>query len=188
MRQLLPFLILLLAAGSAQADIEPVLDSNTAFYEGETLNYVIYPPEGFRMVDWDATADGYSFAFVPEDAVYEEADQVIGVNIFKIRGLAFEDVVTSDTAAVREHFGDEIAIWPVDSVFSASGQLLPTFYFNDPSRMLPNVMMAYVDGQTELLVLELVITDRATRLFAEDAFMECLRKIKVLPSAELGYE
>ena len=189
MKKLLTLLFLLpwwtLSAGAAA---ESTLDSNTAFYEGESLNYVVSPPDGYRMVDWEATGDGYSFAFIPKAQPYEEADLMIGVNIFKIRGLTFDEVVSGDTVALREHYGREISIWPVDSVYTASGQTVPTFFINDPARFIPNVMISYVDGQTEILVFELVISDRVARVRAEDAFIECLEKLKVLPAAELGYE
>jgi hypothetical protein len=181
-------MVALCLAVMAQAEVEPTLDSNTAFYEGESLNYVIYPPEGYQMVDWEATADGYSFAFIPKGQTYDKADLMIGANIFKIRGLKFEEVVTSDTTAIREHYGKDVSIWLVDSVFTASGQLVPTFFINDPAAFIPNVMISYVDGQTELLIFELIITTRVARIKAEDVLIECLEKLKVLPSAELGYE
>jgi len=188
MKQIVTILILALTcAVAAQAEVETTLDSNTAFYEGETLNYIIHPPTDFQMIDWEATADGYSFAFIPEGQSYDEADLMIGANIFKIRGLSFDEVIVGDTIELRKHYGDEVSIWPVDSVFTASGHLVPTFFINDPSAFIPNVMISYVNGETELLVFELVITDRAVRMKAEDAFIECLEKLKVLPSAELGY-
>ena len=189
MRQLPAILIFLFGfAALIQAEVEPILDSNTAFYEGETLNYIIYPPDDFRMVDWNTTVDGYSFAFIPRGETYEEADQIIGANIFKIRGLTFGEVIENDTATLREHYGGEVSIWLVDSVFTASGQLAPTFFINDPAAFIPNVMISYVDGQTEILIFELVVTDRAARLKAEDSFIECLEKLKVLSIGELGYE
>ena len=188
MKQIVTLLLVALScAVVAQAQTETTLDSNTAFYEGETLNYIVHPPTDFRMVDWEATADGYSFAFIPKGQSYDKADLMIGANIFKIRGLAFDDVIVGDTIALREHYGSEVSIWPVDSVFTASGQLVPTFFINDPARFLPNVMISYVNGETELLVFELVITERAVRVKAEDVFIECLEKLKVLPAAELGY-
>ncbi len=179
---------MLVATSQAGPKPEKGLDRNTAFYKGESLNYVIFPPDHFQMVDWEATGDGYSFAFIPTDQTYDHADLMIGVNIFKIRGLTFDEVVSGDTVALREHYGREISIWPVDSVYTASGQTVPTFFINDPARFIPNVMISYVDGQTEILVFELVISDRVARVRAEDAFIECLEKLKVLPAAELGYE
>jgi len=190
MRPIRPLLVSLLCAGSvlAGSQAETDLDRNTAFYEGESLNYVIYPPDRYQMVDWEATADGYSFAFIPPEQTYDSADMLIGVNIFKIRGLSFADVVKRDTAAVRKHYGKSISIWPVDSVYAASGQSVATFFVNDTTRFIPNVMLAYVDGQTELLVFELVITERVATITAEDVFIECLEKLKVLPVGQLGYE
>lgn len=178
---------LALGAPAAFAETETTLDSNTAFYEGETLNYIISPPTDFKMVDWEATPDGYTFAFIPRHASYTEAEMMIGANIFKIRGLTFDEVVVSDTSALRGHYGNEVSIWPVDSIFTASGYEVPTFFINDPTGFIPNVMISYVNGETELLVFELVITERATRFKAEDVFIECLEKLRILPSAELGY-
>lgn len=164
-----------------------MLDSNTAFYEGKTLNYIIHPPNHFKMVDWDATADGFTFAFIPKNQSYDEADFMIGANIFKLTDLSIDEVIARDTIALRKHYGDNVSIWPVDSIFTASGYEVPTFFINDPEIFLPNVMISYVNGETELLIFELIITDRAVRMKAEDAFIECLSKLKVLPSAELGY-
>ena len=179
-------LLMLVATSQAGPKPEKGLDRNTAFYKGESLNYVIFPPDHFQMVDWEATGDGYSFAFIPTDQTYDHADLMIGVNIFKIRGLKFFDVVTRDTAAVREHYGKRASIRTVDSVFTASGQAVSVFFVNDTSRFIPNVMLAYVDGRTEMLVFELVVTDRVARVKAEDAFVQCLQRLKVMPLGELG--
>ena len=182
----LTMLFLLTVPCLAGSKPEKGLDRNTAFYKGESLNYVIFPPNQFQMVDWEATGDGYSFAFIPVDQTYDHADLMIGVNIFKIRGLKFRDVVARDTAAVREHYGKRASIRAVDSVFAASGQAVSVFFVNDTSRFIPNVMLGYVDGRTEMLVFELVITDRVARVKAEDAFVQCLRRLKVMPLGELG--
>jgi hypothetical protein len=179
-------LLVLAATSLAGSKPEKGLDRNTAFYKGESLNYIIFPPDQYQMVDWEATGDGYSFAFIPPDQKYDHADLMIGVNIFKIRGLKFRDVVAKDTAAVREHYGKRVSIWAVDSVFAASGQPVSAFFINDTSRFIPNVMLAYVDGRTEMLVFELVITDRVARIKAEDVFVQCLERLKVMPVGELG--
>jgi len=182
----LTLLILLAVPCLAGSKPEKGMDRNTAFYKGESLNYVIYPPDSYQMVDWEATGDGYSFAFIPKDQEYEYADLMIGVNIFKIRGLKFHEVVDRDTAAVRKHYGKQVELWAVDSLFTASGQQVSAFYVNDTGRFIPNVMLGYVDGRTEMLVFELVITDRVARGKAEDVFVQCLRKLRVLPAGELG--
>ena len=179
-------LLVLAASCLAGSKPEKGLDRNTAFYKGESLNYVIYPPDNYQMVDWEATGDGYSFAFIPQGQEYDRADLMIGVNIFKIRGLKFYDVVARDTAAVRKHFGKQAKIWAVDPLFAASGHPISAFYVNDTGRFIPNVMLGYVDGRTEMLVFELVITDRVARAKAEDVFVQCLKKLKVLPMGELG--
>ncbi|MCK4606743.1 MAG: hypothetical protein KAU35_05540 [candidate division Zixibacteria bacterium] len=39
-----------LAASVAASESGYVLDSNTAFYEGESFNYIIAPPSAFKLV------------------------------------------------------------------------------------------------------------------------------------------
>jgi len=182
----LSLLLLLAIPCLAGSKPEKGLDRNTAFYKGESLNYVIYPPDGYRMVDLEATGDGYSFAFIPTDEEYNYADLMIGVNIFKIRGLKFSEVVDRDTASIRKHYGKQTRLWAVDSLSAASGQPVWAFFINDTSRFIPNVMLGYVDGRTEMLVFELVITDRVARVKAEDVFVQCVRRLRVLPAGELG--
>jgi hypothetical protein len=181
-----PLLALVLCGAALAGQPQKAGDRHAAFYKGESLNYVITPPDRYQMIEWDATADGYSFAFIPDNQVYDSADVTIGINIYKIRGLNFSDVVVRDTVALREYYGKKISIWAVDSVYAASGQPIQTFFINDTSRFIPNVMIAYIDGRTEMLVFELVISERMTRIKAEDAFMNCLERLKALPIGELG--
>lgn len=178
--------VLLASAIDAGAERDKSYERNAAFYTGETLTYIVFPPDQFRMIDREAAPDGYSCAFIPNSQQYKTAETIIGINMFKTRGLKFVEVVARDTAALREHYGSSVAIRPVDSVTASSGQPVTTFFIDDTTRFIPNVMIAYVDGQTELLVFELVITDRATSSKAEDTFMQCLRRLKVQPIGELG--
>jgi hypothetical protein len=162
------------------------LDSNTAFYEGESLNYVMTPPGRFRMVTHEAVNDGYSFAFIPEQAAYDSAEVLIGVNIYKIRQLSFDKVIENDTASLRTHYGKDVLMSEVDSVLTGTQDPVRTFYINSPDRMLPNVMVAYLNGTTELIIFELVVAPTALRFEAEDKFIRCLRNVKMLPKGELG--
>ena len=163
-----------------------ILDSNVAFYEGETLNYVVYPPDGFGMLIDEPTRDGYSFAFVPEGVGYDTADVLVGVNIYKIRGLKFDDVLTEDTLNIRSHFGDDVLIRPVDSVMAWYGDLFTVFYIDLKQAFIPNVMIGYFDGGTEMLIFELVISEKAVRPQAEAQYIQCLQKMKAMPLGELG--
>ena len=189
MRILTLLLISLLsaAAGQAAAQEDITIDSSVAFYEGEKSNYVIYPPDNFVMVEDPAIADGYSFGFVPHGESYQDAELFIGVNIFKIRGMNFADVLAADTAQVHKHYGSTTVIWPVDSVFIATGEEIPTFFINDTTGFIPSVMMSYYDGGNEIVIFELVIADGTARFKAEDVYIQCLERFKVLPIGELGY-
>jgi len=178
--------LLLAAAIVTEAQPDRSYERDAAFYEGEKLTYIVFPPDQFRMIDHEAATDGYSCAFVPDSQQYQTAETIIGINMFKTRGLKFADVVARDTAALREHYGSNVAIRPVDSVTAASGQTITTFSINDTARFIPNIMIAYVDGQTELLVFELVITDHAASSTAESTFIQCLKRLKVQPIGELG--
>lgn len=179
--------LLILATGRAAAQEGVTLDSSVALYEGEKQNYVIFPPDNFVMVDDPAIDDGYSFGFIPRDESYQDAALFIGVNIFKIRGMNFADVLASDTAQVHKHYGPTTVIWPVDSVYIATGEEIPTFFINDTTGFIPSVMMSYYDGGSEIVIFELVIADGTARFKAEDVYIQCLERFKVLPIGELGF-
>ena len=165
---------------------DPV-DTNTAFYEGETLNYVFNPPPYFKMVSREAVADGYSFAFIPDADSYDSTDILIGVNIYKIRELDVDDVVASDTASLRKHYGPDVVMREVDSILAFDGQSARTFYIDSPERFLPNVMISYVDGGSEIVIFELVISETALRFAAESKFVSAVRNLHIMPKKELGY-
>jgi len=173
-------------ANSHAQSSEFSLDSNTAFYEGESFNYVIYPPRDYRMVTDEAKLDGYSFAFVPDSQEYAKADVTIGVNIYKIRGIKFKSILRDDTASIRKHYGKGINIHPVDSVFSFTGDNLKTLYIDDESRFLPNVLISYFNGKTEVVIFELIISEKANRPKAENLFIDCLARFKALKHGSFG--
>src|SRR5512138_716679 len=108
MKRILPILAvgLWLTSVATASDTTPILDSNSAFYEGETFNYILHNPAGFTMNSNEAVREGYSFAFVPDSQLYRKADILIGVHIYKIRGMTFATALTADTANMREQFGN----------------------------------------------------------------------------------
>jgi hypothetical protein len=163
-----------------------IADSNNAFYAGETRDYILKAPAHFRMISDEAKTDGYSFAFIPDTSSYVTAPIVIGVNIYKVRGLSFENVLANDTNSIREHFGPELEIRRLDSVFSGSGDELTAFYLDNKKQFIPNVMTAYYFGSTELLILELSIAPTAVRPKAEAAFMNCLENFTATKRGQLG--
>lgn len=170
---------------SESSEADSVAMMPAAFYEGEQLNYVIQPPSGFRMIVPEAINDGYSFAFIPDSTVYDSADIVIGVNFFKLQGITFDEALVNDTIALREHYGESLDLWQVDSITTGSPDLIKTFYINDTTRFIPNVMVSYLDGETEMLILELVISEHVLRVTAEEAFLACLQNTKAMPKGKL---
>ncbi len=179
------FFVLLAGLSSSASEAEFGLDSNTAFYEGEALTYTMSPPGGLRLVTDYARLDGYSLAFIPEDQPYDSATVIIGFNIYKIRGMTFPEAITADTIAVREHYGANLILTAVDSVFNATDQLMTTFYLDNKTRFIPNVMMSYFDGGTEMVVFELVITLGVTRVEAEETFLQSIERFKALKKGDL---
>lgn len=164
----------------------PVPDSNAAYYEGESYRYIVPAPRSFRMVEAEAQADGYSFAFIPKAERYDSASVVIGINIYKIRGLKFEEVFAGDTTGLRKHYGPKAEIREVDSVSAEGGKPIRTLYINSPNQFLPNVMMAYLNGGSEIVIYELLISPNALRPRAEEIFVACLRNTRVLKIGTLG--
>jgi hypothetical protein len=187
MKNLLLLLVFVLAGNSLYAN-EPEfgLDSNTAFYEGETLNYVVTPPDHYRLDIYQAKEDGYSFAFIPPDALYDSADVIIGVHIYKIRGMTFKEALVADTSSIRTYFGPDLIINPVKSISNGNNREMTTFYLDNREQFIPNVMISYFDGGPEVVIFELVITDRTPRPRAEEMFVDCIKRFKTLKKGELG--
>lgn len=188
MRSLIVTLALGLLSLSSVLANEPEfgLDSNTAFYEGEQYNYVMPPPNGFRMVSYLAKFDGYSFAFIPEDEFYDSASVIVGVHIYKIRGLSFDEALKADTSAIHQHYGSLVHLREIDPIKLAQGGAAEAFYFDSEAQFVPNIMIAYLANETELIIYELVIRPEAHKVPAEDRFIEAVSGIKALKRAELG--
>ena len=183
-------LTMLAAAGLSAQDSETGLDNNTAFYDGNKLSYIISPPEDFVMVEQEAEVDGYSFAFIPGDEKYDSATVRIGINIFKIkddleRKFTLNDIIADDTAALRQHFGETLMLNEVDSVVTKNGYTIRNLYLNDTTRFIPNVMMSYLDGGSEILIFDLSVALDYPRFMAEQLYMDCLKKLKVLVKGKL---
>ncbi|MFQ5452740.1 MAG: hypothetical protein ACE5D6_00960 [Candidatus Zixiibacteriota bacterium] len=172
-------------------EADSLLDNNTAFYEGKALNYVIQPPDDFRMLIDEAADDGYSFAFIPEKETYDSASMIIGINIFRIKDKAqkkfsLDKLIEIDTTAFRQHYGKEIIISEVTPLKAFTGQLLRTFYLNDTTVFMPNVMLSYFDGGSEILIFDLSVSDAFPRFLAEKIYIKCVLKFKVLVKGKLG--
>ncbi len=169
----------------------PPLDNNSAFYEGGTMNYIVAPPDSFQMVSDEAVDDGYSFAFIPNGEAYKSASVIIGVNIFKVKAeqkkiFSINELITNDTSSIREHFGKEISISEVDPIMTNDGHILRTIYLNDSLAFVPNVMMSYYDGGSEVFIFDLSISGTYPRFRAEHSYLDCLKRFRVMLKGDLG--
>ncbi len=187
MRQILTTLILtIVSAGSAVAEQTYTLDSNTAFFEGVALAYVFSPPPNMRLITDEAKADGYSFAFIAESDEYHEAGATVGVTIYSLGENSFQSIIETDTSAIREHYGGSLTITPVDSLSIFDGRTIPSFYIDDKSRFIPNIMVSYFDGGAEIVLFELTITANGLpRFLAEQLYIACIQRFKAMPLGEL---
>lgn len=191
MRRLtLTILMLLAVTGLGAQDNETALDNNTAFYEGDKLSYIISPPDDFLMVTHEAEVDGYSFAFIPDGEKYDSASVRIGINIFRIkddknRKFTLSDIIADDTTALRQHFGETLMLDEVEPVVTKNDYTIRNLYLNDTTRFIPNVMMSYLDGGSEILIFDLSVALDYPRFMAEQLYMDCLKKLKVLVKGKL---
>ncbi len=183
-------LVLLLAAGLCAQDEDKVLDNNTAFFEGDNYSYIMTPPDGFVMVTEPAVNDGYSFAFIPTDESYDSASVMIGINIFSVKEeirktFSLDDLITADTTSIRAHFGPSLIIEEVAPIVTKNQFTIRNFFLNDSTTFIPNVMFSYLDGGSEVLIFDLSISFDHPRFMAEQAYMDCLKRLKVLVKGKL---
>ncbi|HKK19869.1 MAG TPA: hypothetical protein VJ983_00225, partial [candidate division Zixibacteria bacterium] len=122
---------------------------------------------------------------------YKSASVIIGVNIFKVKAeqqkqFTINELIGNDTTAIREHFGKEISIGEVDPIMTDDGHLLRTIYLNDSLSFIPNVMMSYYDGGTEVFIFDLSISNTYPRFKAERYYLDCLKRFRVMLKGDLG--
>lgn len=181
------FLMLLLLCGSALgATKDAVLDSNTAFYDGEGIRYVIPAPRHFKLVVEEAFADGYSMAFLPKLERYDSASIMIGVNIYKLGGTIIDSLIARDTVSLRSYYGQTVEIREVQALPTATGEAARTFYLKPVTGFVPNAAMAYFDGGAEVVIFELVLSDSVMRFKAEQLFADFVRNFKPSKKGTLG--
>ncbi len=181
-----------LAGVNPYADLlnDPV-DSNTAFYEGDSVNYLFPAPDGFRLVTDEPPRDGYSFAFVPEDQSYDTAQVTIGVTIYDLGRdragkIKYRDIVKEDTLRLRTFYGPDLRMWGVDSMFTGIDDIVPTVYCSAEKEFIPTVMVSYYNGGSEVIILELSVTEQFPRFDAEPIFEKVLHLFKPLRKRSLA--
>jgi len=178
------FLIAATAAGQ-----EFVLDSSTAYFEGAKQSYVIPSPEGMRLVIDEAFVDDFSMAFVPYSEPYDSASVLIGLNIFSVQQSdsvpdVYSEIIMSDTTSLREHYGSTLIMRSIDSVLCTTGQMVDMFFIEDKTRQLPDVMIAYLNGGEEIIVVSLSIGGSYPRFLAEEGFMQCVKGLRLLKKGD----
>lgn len=178
--------ILLLACSVFGAEKDAVLDSNTAFYNGENFRYVIPTPRQFKLVVDEAYADGYSMAFLPRTESYNSASVMIGVNIYKLRGMTLDTMILNDTLSLRRHFGRGVQIREVQPLKTLTGEAARTFYLKQEKGFVPNAALAYFDGGAEVVIFELVLSESMMRSKAEQIFSDFVRNFKPSKKGTLG--
>lgn len=162
---------------------KPKLDSNSAFYEGQTYNYVLPAPPGYQMLVEEAGWEGYSFAFIPEKERYASASVHIGVSIYKQADISLQSLLKRDTIQIRRDFGKTVVIRSIDPLKTSSGEIVKVFYVDDKSRFIPTLILAYLDGKTEFAAYQVSVAKDTPRFEAEIAFDEAIRRIKLLERA-----
>ncbi len=191
MQTILILLVCLLpAVTAAAAEDSTVTDTNAVFFEGVDYSYVLAPPGDFQSLIKESMREGYSAAFVPDGQVIDTADVIIGVNFFRLTEDApdrfLSQLMSEDTAAIRAYFGEGLKIYSIDSMVSATGLKVGGFFFNDPSRFIANVMLAYFDGGSEIITFELIIDEDFPRFRAEELFVETIERFRPLRKGTLG--
>ena len=170
---------------------QEITDSSTAFFEGADHAYTVTPPNGFKLLVDEARRDGYSFAFVPDEASYDIADLVIlgsymSMDAEAAADFSFKNFIADDTAQMRDYFGDLLTINKVEGITNFEGDTLPTVYLNDTSQFIPTVMISYFYRPRELFIFELVISESYPRFKAEDVFVQALLGFKSLKKGDLS--
>ncbi len=157
---------------------------NSAFFEGDSLSYVLSAPPDYRLVIDEAAKQGFSLAFIPVSAVFDSARVMIAVNILSNpdggKAPPLADFILADTADIASHYGPGLTISKVALTDKIDDKGIISFYLNDKTRFIPDVLLSYFSGGSEILVFQLSIREGFPRFEAEKAFVECLSEFRTL--------
>lgn len=163
--------------------------NNSAFFEGDSLSYILSAPEKYRLIIDEAAKHGYSLAFIPEGVAFDSAQVTIAVNILSDpdggRTVPLSDFILTDTVAIAHHYGPGLTISKVALTDKVDNKGFKSFYLNDKTRFVPDVLLSYFSSDSEILVFQLSIRDGYPRFEAEKAFVECLSKFRILIKGSL---
>jgi len=165
------------------------LDSNIAFFEGKEISFLIPPPSGFKLEIERAKSEGYSMAFILEDFSYDSSEVRIDISIFSFKKknrFGLKKYIANDSTALKEHFGINLEFYKIDSILNNSNERLATYYINNKSKFIPNVMVAYYFRTHELLIFELSISESYPRFKAEKQFLKLVQNFKTISMKEIS--
>lgn len=161
-------------------------NNSSAFFEGDSLNYIFTPPQQLKIDFDNATADSYSLALIPKKNNYDNAEITIGVNIFSTKSeFKINNLIQQDTISIKEHYGENLIINKINDVFNFNGEKLIAFYFENKIEFIPNVITAYYFKNREVIIFEMSITSNYPRFKAEQYFTEVTEGFKVLPKGKI---
>ncbi len=164
-------LLLLNSLAFAQDD----LDSNYAFYEGQTLSYLLEAPEDWVLNLDDANFDGLSACFYPDDMTYFDNKLCIKVWIFKLDSLSFDEFISSDSSYYLNTVED-IEFKNPDTLKITEKQIAVILRVKDPGALYTLAAVAYIDAVSEIIIYELNISGRQFDLVSQVKFKEALEK------------
>ncbi|MFC1475274.1 hypothetical protein ACFLQG_01370, partial [Candidatus Zixiibacteriota bacterium] len=79
-----------------------------------------------------------------------------------------------------------LLISEVNPIITETTDSIQTFYLNDSTRFIPNVILGYFNGGEEVLIFELSVASIFPRFKAEEIFIKCLERIKILQKGSIG--
>ena len=159
---------------------EQPVDTNVIIFEGGQYIFSIAPPTGW-VTDLDNAAhDGYTAAMFPDSASYYRSKQIIYVWIFPLDSMSFEQFISADSISYLASVnGLVFSERKIISDSTANDMVVLETY--DPGGKTDLATLAYIDGEDEIIVLQLSIYDRMYYNPARASFDEVLGKFAAFP-------
>ncbi len=168
------------------ARTETVTDDNSAFFQGAKRNYIFSPPPGWQLLIEEPGQDGYSFAFIPKEKSYDSSDVLITITIYTLNNHTYQQLIESDTASLREHYGKAMTIVQHTTLAGKKLENMSAFSLTDKEQFVPTAMLSYYNGEQEIVIFELTLLPQSNRKKAETAFASCVTQFRTLVRKELG--
>lgn len=171
--------LILMAAGATGSLAQESPRSDVAVYSGDLHAFQLKPPSGWVLDLENAYTNGYTAVLYPDSQIFVEASMIIYIWAYPLDSLGFQEYISADsTFYLESNIGLEFI--STDTVYTPQEFYWVILEAADPGAESDIALIGYLDGETDIIIYQLDITDRISWADAAPKFAEAMANLTVL--------